>query len=128
MTMPGRAALIGQQQIMSDLASRLTALLSRPVGDATGLTAKYDFTLIFSPEGMSAPMGSPTCMGMMAPVAPPMPSGAACGGGPASLPEGDNLSDVFRAVKEQLGLALEPTKGPVERIVIDHVEKTPTEN
>jgi len=32
------------------------------------------------------------------------------------------------AVPAQLGLKLEPKKGPVEQIVIDHVEKTATEN
>ncbi len=128
MMMPGRARLIGQQQTMLDLANRLTGLLSRPVSDATGLKAKYDFTLTFSPEGMSAPMGTPTGPGMTVPVAPPVSSGAIAGAAPVSLPQGDNLPDVFRAVREQLGLALRPEKGPVELIAIDHIEKMPTEN
>ncbi len=128
MMMPGRARLAGRQQTMLDLANRLTGLLSRPVGDATGLTSKYDFTLTFSAEGMSAPMGNPTGPGMMVPATPPVPAGAAAGAPPASLPEVDDSPDLFRAVKEQLGLALQPRKGPVELIVIDHIEKTPIEN
>ncbi|MFZ0961971.1 MAG: TIGR03435 family protein, partial [Terriglobia bacterium] len=36
-------------------------------------------------------------------------------------------STVFASVKK-LGLKLEPRKAPVEQLVIDHVEKTPTEN
>ena len=128
MMMPGRARLMGGQQTMLDLANRLTPLLSRPVSNATGLTPKYDFTLTFSAEGMSAPMGSPAGPGMMVPVAPPSLSGAGGGAAPESLPEVDTPPDILRAVKEQLGLALEPKKGPVELIVIDHVEKTPTEN
>lgn len=128
MMMPGRARLVGRQQAVLDLANRLTALLSRPVGDATGLTSKYDFTLTFSAEGMSAPMGNPTGPGMMVPATPPVPSGAAAGAPAASLPEGDNPPDIFRAVKEQLGLALQPRKGSVGLIVIDHIEKAPTEN
>ncbi len=38
------------------------------------------------------------------------------------------LPSVFTAVQEQLGLKLEPTKVPVQMLVIDHVEKVPTEN
>jgi uncharacterized protein (TIGR03435 family) len=128
MMMPGRARLVGQQQTMLDLANRLTTQLSRPVSDATGLTAKYDFTLTFSPEGMNAPTPQMGAGGVMVSVAPPSPSGAAAGAAPASPSEAETPPDIFRAVKDQLGLTLEPKKGPVELIVIDHIEKTPTEN
>ncbi len=37
------------------------------------------------------------------------------------------LPDLFSAVKE-LGLKLEKHKGPAEILVVDHIEKTPTEN
>jgi uncharacterized protein (TIGR03435 family) len=35
---------------------------------------------------------------------------------------------VFAAIQESLGLKLEKHKGPVEMLVVDHIEKTPTEN
>jgi len=31
-------------------------------------------------------------------------------------------------VQSQLGLKLTPKKGPVDILVVDHMEKTPTEN
>ena len=37
------------------------------------------------------------------------------------------LPDLFSAVKE-LGLKLEKHRGPVEMLVVEHIEKTPTEN
>jgi uncharacterized protein (TIGR03435 family) len=117
--MNGRARLIAQQNTMQELADRLTSLTNRPVTDATALKAKYDFTLTFSPEGMNGPMG---------PIPPPPPSGGVNGASGASMPEAETLPDIFGAVQAQLGLKLEPKKGPVEMIVIDHIEKTPSEN
>jgi uncharacterized protein (TIGR03435 family) len=38
------------------------------------------------------------------------------------------LPDIFTAVQEQLGLKLESKKIPADFLVIDHVDKTPTEN
>ena len=46
---------------------------------------------------------------------------------PADDPKSD-LPDLFTAVQEQLGLKLESQKVPVDYLVIDHVERTPTEN
>jgi uncharacterized protein (TIGR03435 family) len=43
------------------------------------------------------------------------------------IPADSDVQDMFQAVERQLGLKLESTKGPVERLVIDRVEK-PSEN
>ena len=42
-------------------------------------------------------------------------------------PVDSNGSSIFTAIQDQLGLKLEPSKGPVEVLVIDHVER-PSEN
>jgi uncharacterized protein (TIGR03435 family) len=44
-----------------------------------------------------------------------------------SAPPDLDAPDVFAALREQLGLRLEPAKAPVEKLVIDQVEK-PSEN
>ncbi|HWB84116.1 MAG TPA: TIGR03435 family protein [Bryobacteraceae bacterium] len=43
------------------------------------------------------------------------------------MPADLDVLDMFQAVQEQLGLKLEPAKGSVEKLVIDHAEK-PSEN
>ena len=116
--MPGRARMVAHEETMQDFVTRLTNVMSRPVTDATGLTAMYDFVVTYSPEGLNYPM--------------PMPGGGAVGvanGGQSAVASGaEPLFDIFAAVQSELGLKLEAKKGPVETIVIDHAEKTPTEN
>jgi uncharacterized protein (TIGR03435 family) len=128
--MNGRARMIANRQTTQDLANRLTNQLSRPVKDETGLKAKYDFTLTYAPEGMTGPMGPPgPGGGVMVPAPPPSAPPAGSGGAPAgNQSDAEPLPDIYAAIQAQLGLKLEPKKGPVEQIVIDHAEKTPTEN
>jgi len=76
---------------------------ARPVVDETGLTGNYDFTLSYVPQ---------------------LPPGADAGQLP---PEYKDLPSLFDALKQQLGLRLTAQKGPVEHLVIDHIDK-PTEN
>ncbi len=48
---------------------------------------------------------------------------------PNSLrPDADLGLSLEAALPEQLGLTLRHTKGQVEVLVVDHIEKTPTEN
>jgi|SRR5580658_10844615 uncharacterized protein (TIGR03435 family) len=99
---------------MHELAAQLERLLDNPVMDETQLTAKFDFILTFSPEGLIGPGGRPI---------PTLPRDA-----PAGLEAREPLRDVFSALQSEIGLKLEPKKGPVEMIVIDHAEKVPTGN
>lgn len=122
MFLTGHDRTIAHQQTMQDVANWLSVEVGRPVTDNTGLTAKYDFTVTYSREGLEArrlPMA-----GMPVTVALP-PPGAAPAPAPASDSDAANL---FQALQSQLGLRLEAKKGPVDVIVVDHAEKTPTEN
>lgn len=118
-------------QSMPEFAKWLQRLVGRPVNDATGLTGKYDIELSFSQSGGGAMMimGGKGAGPLPPPPPGPAPGGAGGSGGPesASMPE-DNGPTIFAALQEQLGLKLEPKKGPVDVLVVDHIEKTPTEN
>lgn len=84
----------------ADLASVFAPYVGRTVVDRTGLTSVYDFTLQFTPDDKAVPSAG---------ARPTVPDTTA--------------PSIFSAVQEQLGLKLEPGKGPVDVIVIDHVER-----
>jgi len=123
MMMNGRGHLSAKMMNMDGLVNMLARQLDRPVVDQTGLKGNYDFDLDYTPdEGQR----------MLPAGMPPPPGGGAPGGGDghlpsASKPEANGVS-LFSAVQSQLGLKLDAKKGPVELIVVDSVEKIPTEN
>ena len=120
--MNGNARMTANGQTMAGLAEMLSGQLDLPVVDMTGLTGKYDYTLYFAPEGLA---------GMRLPggLPPPPPPGEAGGGMPAAnAPDAQSNPNLFTALQEQLGLKLEQRKGPVDLLVIDHLEKAPIEN
>jgi uncharacterized protein (TIGR03435 family) len=107
----GRAELIGQGLPMSTLVQLLSEkILNRSVLDNTGLTGNYDFTLQWTIAGESqGPMFKEARYDQQAT-------------GTTHPPESPG-SSFFTAIQEQLGLKLESQDGPVEILVIDHVEK-----
>jgi uncharacterized protein (TIGR03435 family) len=116
MGMGGKMKLQGSKQALTQIAEMLTNQFGRAVVDQTGLTANYDFELEFVPD-------ETTRMPGMDHMPPPSSDG---GGGPnASDGAGPSL---MTAIQEQLGLKLESKKGPIDLLVIDSVEKVPTEN
>jgi uncharacterized protein (TIGR03435 family) len=122
---PG-ASMTASHQSMAEFAEMLSSRLNLPVVDMTGLTGKYDYALSFSAEGLGR-MRLPGGMSLPPPAAPPTGEGGP-GTPMASAPDGPSSPDLLTALQEQLGLKLEQRKGPVELLVIDHVEKMPTEN
>jgi uncharacterized protein (TIGR03435 family) len=113
--MNGKARWRASDETMEQLASMLGVQLSQPVKDATGMKGKYDFTLSWANESLAAARG-----GAMA--------GPEGGAPAANLAEPDNGPTLLQAIQSQLGVKLEPKKTQVEILVVDHVEKVPTEN
>ncbi len=75
--------------------------------DKTGLTGKYDFNLMYSEAGL------------------PGPGGRAPRGAPD---DSDAGPDLFTALEKQLGLRLEKSKTQLDVVIVDHMDKEPTEN
>lgn len=104
----GFGQIRGGARPMTLLASMLAQVVRRNVIDRTGLIGAFDFDLRWTPDTL--------------PARPP--------GTPADQPirlngiEIDpNGPSIFTAVQEQLGLKLEATRGPVDVLVVDHVER-----
>jgi uncharacterized protein (TIGR03435 family) len=129
MVVNGKARLQGDKSSMADLANALTRSVDRPVMDKTGLPGKYDFTLIFA---LDTSRGMPGMGAGGVSMVVHSAGGGEMGGGGA-MPGGAGGSDdagptVFAAVQEQLGLKLEAKKSMVDMVVVDSLEKVPTEN
>ena len=103
----GRIRLQGQGVSVADFVERLSNFVDRPVMDRTGYTSKFDIDLEFVPDAFAfARLG-----GVVIPGESPVP--ASDENSPLSL---------STAVRER-GLKLESAKGPVDVLIIDHVER-----
>jgi uncharacterized protein (TIGR03435 family) len=91
---------------LSGFAGLLGMALDRSVIDKTGITGYFEIHLKFSADNSPVPRRTAGDLG--ADMAPDAPS-------------------IFQAIQEQLGLKLVPAKGPVDVLVIDHIER-PYEN
>jgi bla regulator protein BlaR1 len=100
---PNGANRLGSRNTTMDLIAAGLPSQGRPVVDETGLTGRFDFRLEWTPETTGTP-------------------------GPNSDVQPDAQGPTFlEALREQLGLKLEPAKSPMQTLVIDHVER-PSEN
>lgn len=94
------AATMGGAATPADIAKQLSFVLGRPVIDKTGLTDRYSYYAFFAPVSSQPGADEPE-------FRPP---------------------DVFTAIQKQMGLKLEPAKDAVSLLIVDHIERLPTEN
>jgi len=93
------AQMRGGKVAMSEFGRALSMMLGRSVIDRTGFTAPFDLQLDFVPDETT-------------PAMPPPPPGS-----------GTTGVSIAEALQQQLGLRLEPTRGPVEVLVVDGAER-----
>jgi bla regulator protein blaR1 len=97
-------SIAGADATIDILAKMLSGEFRCPVRDETGLTGNYDFKLDWTPDPDASPDAAPAGL-----------SSPAIG------------ASIFTAVTEQLGLRLEPKRGPVQVYVVEKIER-PAEN
>jgi len=90
---------------IAQIAASVAAAVGRPVRDRTGLSGNYEVNLKFAPDDT-----------------------VLAGAENTSKDPGDRPPSIFTALQEQLGLRLEPRNFPIQIVVVDHVERVPTEN
>jgi uncharacterized protein (TIGR03435 family) len=95
---------------MSELAEALGKVLGKPVVDATHLSGGFDIKLMWRPFDDAELAGQ-------------RQYGKQYGFDVDNLP-----SSVFAALREQLGLRLQSAKVPSNIIVVDNINRQPTEN
>ena len=103
----GFGEILGGARTMGLLSNALAQTVQRSVVDRTALNGNYDFHLKWTPDfvrqrASGAPGETVRVNGIDFD-----PSGAS----------------IFTAVQEQLGLKLDATRGPVEVLVVDHIER-----
>jgi hypothetical protein len=92
--MRGGGTLSGIGQPLAAIAQQLSSAVDRIVVDRSGLAGQFDYDLRWSNAGLRA-------------------TDAAA----------DESPGIFTAVQEQLGLRLDPSRGPVDVVVIDSAER-----
>ena len=105
---PSGLRMEGLKVSMAEFARILGMVVGRAVIDRTGFQGTFDVSLPFTPDEYT--MGLPGAGGPGDPGGPP-------------LPTDPTRPNIFAALQEQMGLKLETSRGPVDVLVIDHVER-----
>jgi uncharacterized protein (TIGR03435 family) len=103
----GKMTLTGQGATISQLIQFLSREIRNPIVDQTGLIGRYNYTLDINSYVTEEVMKSV---------------------GPNGGPPPDAPGIIAQAMQAQLGLRLDQKKAPIEMLIIDHIERTPTGN
>jgi len=105
-----------RKMTMAQIAELLTRLSDRPVIDATAITGAYDLSLELTAEDfIGVQIRGGVNNGALIPA--------------QALRLLDNAAaDPFTSALQKSGLALESRKAPLQVLVIDSIQKTPTDN
>lgn len=114
---PTGLQLTGQKSSMQALANLLTLLMHRTVIDRTGIVGDFDFKAEWVPD--QTQVGGNELIQAARSLNPDQVQG--------DLSPNASGTSLTAALQEQMGLKLEAAKGPVQILVIDHVER-PAEN
>ena len=112
----GENRIEGKKMLMTNMADMLARFEDKPVVDMTELKGRYDFTLNFTHEDYQAML-----------IRAAITSGVALPPEAIQAMERASGDSIFSAL-QVLGLKLESRKAPLDVLVIDHMEKAPTEN
>src|SRR6185295_7557721 len=113
----GASATIKGSMTMATLARLLSTRLGDPIQDLTGIKGTYDIDLSWAPDPSFEKVGS---------SAPSGATDSSVADAGASVPAGK--ANIFTSIRNLLGLRLEAQKLQIEMIVIDSIERVPTEN
>jgi len=97
----GGARITVVRQPLKTFTDRLSNMLDRPVLDRTGLQGLFNFVVNYTPPRNTTI---------------------------STATDDDAGVSIFSAIPQQLGLQLEPAKGPVRFLVVDSGERVPAEN
>jgi uncharacterized protein (TIGR03435 family) len=112
---------------MASLAQQLTPMLDRPVVDHTDLKGEYSVTLELSMQDMIGQMARTQGVSLATFGGGARAALGGAGGGPGVAASDPSGGTIFTSV-QKLGLKLEKQKAPMETIIVDSAEKTPTDN
>jgi uncharacterized protein (TIGR03435 family) len=119
----GKMRMESTKAKMETLAEMLSRFVGKPVVDMTELKGMYDVALEMS---MQEILNLARQQGVAVPTAAPAAGGDA--GRPADAASDPTAGGSIFTSIQALGLRLESRKAPVETLIVDQLEKTPTEN